>query len=203
MFLDIVILPPKELRERLGKKIKQATADYPKVIVVDNKKFIPHVSLFHIRTSKAGLKKISKLLPEIIKNYRSIKLSSTIFDIRGESGRIWFVLGLTNPRELRKLNSKVVYACRSFRTGMMPFTSKRKATKLEKQYRKDFGSRHILKLFRPHITLAMLKHKDDARAVERKWRGLKLNFTPDEVAITEVNYWHQVTRIIKKFKLNK
>ncbi len=32
--------------------------------------------------------------------------------------------------------------------------------------------------------------------------NIKFKFTADTIAICEVNFWHQVTRVIKTFKLN-
>ena len=199
MLLDIVILPPSGLRKKLGKKIKSAVNPFPHIFVVDNKKFIPHISLFHIHTSKKKIREMSKIIKKILVNHRAIKMSSIGFDVGLEPGQSWFGVSLNNSKELRQLHKEVVYSCRDLRTGKMPTTSK-KITKLELEYRENFGSRHILKLFYPHITLAMLKNIADTKTIEKQWKGLKINLTPKEVAITKVNYWHQVTKIIKKFK---
>lgn len=202
MLLDIVILPSTQLRQKLGKKIEKTVNGYSNIFIVDNKKFIPHISLFHIHSSERKIREMSEVIKRIIKSFKPIKIKSISFDVGTEPGRSWFGIGLSNSKELINLHKTIVYSCRNLRTGMMPVTSK-KITKLEQQYRKNFGSRHVLKLFYPHITLAMLKHTVDAKAIKKKWSGLKLDFTPHEIAITKVNYWHQVVRIIKKFKLKK
>ncbi|MBI2356362.1 MAG: threonylcarbamoyl-AMP synthase [Candidatus Doudnabacteria bacterium] len=200
MLLDIVILPPAELRHKLGTQIKHAAQGYPHIFVVDNKILIPHVSLFHIRSSNQKLKKMAQIIQDVIKKHKLPEIRSIALDVGNEVGRSWFGIGLSNSKRLRALHEAMVYSLRDLRTGMMPVTSKH-VSKQGLEYRKNFGSRHILKNFYPHITLAMFKNPLDAKAIAQKWKGLRLNFVPQEVAITEVNFWHQVTRVIKKFKL--
>lgn len=200
MLLDIVILPPAELRQRLGKKIREAAKGIPSVFVVDNKKFIPHLSLFHVRTSKNRIKKLESRIREIMKKYRPFELKTLGFYWGGDAGRQWVCQNITNPNILTKLHKETVQACHDLRTGMMPSISK-KLNKLEKFYRRKYGSRHLLKFFRPHFTLGMIKKDTDLERIIKRMRPLKMKFHADIVAITEVNFWHQVTRVIKKFTL--
>lgn len=197
MLLDIVILPPKKVRQKLGKKIIQATKGVSTALVVDNKKFIPHLSLFHIRTSRQKLEKeLTTQLRELVKKVKPFMLHSTGMDIAGN----WFGIRMANLSKLKKLHLDVLGKSYGLRTGKMPSTSKT-LLKIEKEYRKKYGSRHILKLFRPHITLARFRNTDDIATVATKMSNLKIKFPADTIAITEVNFWYQVTRIIKKFKL--
>lgn len=131
MLVDIVILPPAKLREKLGKQITKATKGYPHIFVVDNKKFIPHVSLFHLRSSRDRLSRIFAIVQDIIKDYKLKSLKLTQFDVGEEQGRSWVGIGLSNSKGLIQLHKAIVDGSKDLRTSMMPFTSKRKATKLE------------------------------------------------------------------------
>ncbi len=197
MLLDIVILPPIRLRNRLGRLIRQAVNGYPNILVVDNKKLIPHISLFHLKVSPRDLPKIFKTIDQISKNYYSFKISSRGLRVNGQN----IALRLSGPAILKKLHHEVLLKCYRLRSGTMPWTAKRKPTALERTYRKKYGSKHILKLFAPHLTLAALKNDPDANLVSQKIKKIKFNFTADTLAIGQVNFWHQVTRILKKFKL--
>lgn len=198
MLLDIVILPPQKLRRKIGKKIEVATKGLKPVFVVDNKKFIPHLSLFHVRTSKGRINKLEARIKEVLKEYRSIWLQSKGVELsKSGSGIIFYKVA--NPRELGRLRKQIFKACYPLRTGMMPwFISNRRPTNEELESRKKYGT-HLK--FHPHFTLTLLSDTKDVRTVARKIKSMKFKFLADTVAITEVNFWHQVKRIIKKFKL--
>ncbi|MBI4050791.1 MAG: 2'-5' RNA ligase family protein [Candidatus Doudnabacteria bacterium] len=200
MLLDIVILPPKVLRQRIGKKIKDATKDVKAVFVVNNKKLILHLSLFHIRTSKARLSRLSGIVKGIVKKHKVMNMRSAGLEISKSGSGIVYV-NVSYPLKLVRLREEVFNSCYPLRTGPMPWMIKsRPPTRQEKLARKKFGT--YLK-FHPHFTLAMFQnHRDAERVIERMGR-IKFDFTADTVAVTEVNSWHQVTGIIKKFKLKR
>ncbi len=200
MWLDIVILPPSTLRQRMGKKIKHATKGLKTVFVVDNKKLIPHLSLFHIRTSKARLSRLSRIVKGTIKKYKRMKLRAAGLEISKSGSGIVYV-NISCPLKLVRLHEEVFNSCYPLRTGPMPWVIKsRKPTSQEKLDRKKYGT-HLK--FHPHFTLAMFQnYRDGEKVIERMGR-VKFDFTADTVTVTEVNFWHQVIRVIKKFKLKK
>lgn len=197
MLLDIVILPPAKLRQRLGKKIKEATKGIPNVFVVDNKKLIPHLSLFHIRTSRNRIEKLESRIREVLKKYRPIPIKSRKVELSGSGSEVIFIK-TSSSQNLEQLRSEIFNASYPLRTGMMPWMIRsRRPTRLEMLARKRYGTSIS---FHPHITAAMLKDYKEVPTIVWKLKKVKFEFVADTIAITEVNFWHQVTRVIKKFR---
>ena len=196
MLLDIVILPPAKLRERIGQAVLRATRGVACKYVIDNEKLIPHVSLFHIRTSKLRLAELSKIVREIAGQYKPFKIKSKGVRV-GNPLYFW----LSNDKNFKKIHRDTVLKSYHLRTGEMPWTSTKLPTKLESYFRKKYGTQHVLGLKSPHFTLVRLKNKADSQMVARRLSSFKFEFIASEVAICEVNFWHQVTRILKRFRV--
>lgn len=185
MLLDVVILPPAKLLGKIGKKITEAVRGMSAVFVADNQKLISRISLFHIRIKKNRLEKLSQKVQEVIKKHRQFIMKSTGTFLEPKTEWIiWF--SLNNSAAFIKLHREIVESCYRFRTGMMPFNPER-----------------ILRLKKAHTTLAKLKNREDAESAFRELQNVKFSFRVNEVAITEVNFWHQVTRVIKRFKFGR
>lgn len=199
MYCDIVILPPPKLRHRIGQQVRIVTRGKPATFIVDNIKLIPHLSLFHIRTSKTQLAKISNMVEQIIKIYTAQKIQTTNVRV-GSSGTV--VLFLSKPKQLKKLHRELVSKCKIFRTGQMPWTNKQQPNKTEALYRRRYGTQHVLKFFNPHLTLAKLNIKNP-KVIAQKLNKIRFSFMGNIVAICQVNYWHQVTKIIYAFRLKQ
>lgn len=198
MLLDIVILPPQELRQKIGRKMKDAMKGVSSVFFVDNKRLIPHLSLFHISTSPPRIKKLEKIVSNIVNKYRPLQISSTKFMAKGKNGGF----ELSNTTRLKKLNREMVAACYELRTGSMPWTSENNPTALQRRNRKKYGTQHnIGKAFRPHFTMFKLKDERHTNQIVAKMDKIKFSFIGDTIAICEVDFWHQVTRVLKTFKL--
>ena len=71
MLIDIVVLPPEKLRRRIGERTKKSARGISAGFIVDNKKFIPHLSLWHINTSRERLKKIEVELAKLVKKSKT------------------------------------------------------------------------------------------------------------------------------------
>lgn len=111
---------------------------------------------------------------------------------------------LTKTRELESLRRDIFEIAQPLRTGIMPWASQKLPTRREAINRKRFGTEYNVSAatFRPHFTLAMFKDPSDAQGAFQMLNNIKFKFTADTIAICEVNFWHQVTRVIKTFKLN-
>ena len=119
MLLDIVILPPTGLRKRIGKKIRRATKNLPRIFVVDDTKFTPHLSLWHIKTSKNRIGTITEELKKITKTQRPIKIKTKKFIAsKKDKGGIGFKIN--SRKSLTSLRNRVFKRTYPFKTGMMP-----------------------------------------------------------------------------------
>ena len=197
MLLDIVILPPTGLRKRIGKKIRRATKNLPRIFVVDDTKFTPHLSLWHIKTSKNRIGTITEELKKITKTQRPIKIKTKKFIAsKKDKGGIGFKIN--SRKSLTSLRNRVFKRTYPFKTGMMPpfqaygiWTGK--TLKEAKRYGRPLN-------FSPHFTMGLLKRADDASKVEKDMKNTKFNFLAKDIYICEVNKFWQVTKIIKRIR---
>lgn len=198
MLIDIVILPSNKIRNSIGSRIKEKAGKLPNYFLVDNKKLIPHLSLWHLKTSKNRIEPIRKTLQKLIKNQKPIKISAfNLQAIPKYKGCVDFPVGNTKP--LENLREKVVQNTYLYKTGIMPQFASQIGMKLPKgeklkeikKYGRSYG-------FHPHFTMGWLKRRKDALKTVEAMKGYNFSFYAKEIYICEVDRWWQVTRIIKK-----
>ncbi|MCH8069203.1 MAG: 2'-5' RNA ligase family protein [Candidatus Marinimicrobia bacterium] len=135
MLLDIVILPPKKLRDDVGKKISNIAKGRPYTYLVDNKKLIPHLSLFHININKRNLPELSEKIRVVLEHHKPFNIRSVKFGHPSvKNGQVFFLLA--KSRALKKLHTDIVNSCHSLRAGEVPLTGITKLTSLAKFYQK-------------------------------------------------------------------
>jgi 2'-5' RNA ligase len=201
MLLDIVILPPKNTRKLIATVTKKIAKKYPLRWRVDDRKLIPHITLFHILMKKSDLPKLYEKLERITRKHKQMNLSFT--DVRPRS----FALGISvkNTPHLYNLHKEVVQNLNQYRTGVTAkkfFFPIKASSSLERQYLKKYGKPRVLKLFLPHITLCLLKDQSKNEEAKKFAERFKLKtFKADTIAIAEINGYFQVTKILKTFKL--
>ncbi len=206
MLIDIVLLPPKSLGDKIGKQIKEAVKGVSYFYIVDNIKLTPHISLFHFRASKNKLKLIIREVAEIAKNYKLVSIKSIASESYRKDHRI-ISLKLEKTGMLKTLNRKVVKECNFLRDGELFFWYKDKKkikelSELDKKYIKKYGTYwSVERNFNPHITLVRLKDVGDSLSVLKKMKKFKFNFPANTMAICEINKFGQVVKILKKFRL--
>jgi len=200
MLLDIVILPPPLLRRRLGLSIKKATKGLGVRYISDNKKLIPHLSLFHIniRTSVNKINKLAQSVEQSLVGYRPVEIKSLSVGVIDNAVYYW----LSNNTKLIKLNKKMVASCASFRDGTMPWLPKRQPTSLERRHRKLFGVHYnIGKTFVPHFTMVRMYKDSDANKVVNRIGLKSFKFKANIIALCQVTRRHQVKKVLKEFKV--
>lgn len=200
MYYDIVILPPSNVRDAVGRAVGRTTRGREVVFAVDNRTLTPHLSLFHIRTSNSGIREVAATVAKVLTKYRAPLLRSR--GIALPPGTSTLSLRLTKPAALERLHHELVSKCRGFRTGQMPWTNRtRLPTRTERLYRDRYGTQHVLRFFAPHLTLAKFADPQQALTAAREMRQLRSSFVGDTVAICEVDFWHQVTSVGPQFVL--
>jgi hypothetical protein len=199
MLIDIAIVPPQHIRREIGTKMKKEIGHAPHLFVVDNNKLIPHVSLWHMRTSKIKIPKITRRLEKIIKGQKSIRVSSLEFHaLEKYKGFLEFAVKDTNGLVL--LQQRIFQNIHSYKTGAMPkfapflnIPYTKKAIREIKKYGRSLG-------FNPHFTMGWLKNEKDIAQVVRKMQKTKFSFLAKEIYVCEVDNWWQVKRIIRKIE---
>ncbi len=199
MLIDIIVLPPANIRKNIAGLNKNLKENFAFKWTVDNKKLIPHISLFHINIKKSKLGEIMSKTSEVLKRVSPLEISFTAAD-----GRYPYIGIKTDKTDtLFNLHKKVIDNLKIFRVKAMPFIHKPK-TFLDNQYAKKYGVIEVLTKFNPHITMGSVKNEDDFTKVLDKInsnREILQNFTADTVALAEIDKYWQVKKIIKKLKL--
>ncbi|MFH1867286.1 MAG: hypothetical protein ABIJ81_04375 [Patescibacteria group bacterium] len=196
MLLDIVILPPALIRAKVGKFARTLAKSMPVRYVIDNHKLIPHVSLFHINISKNRLDKLIDVVKKISLHIKPFKIIGGKINV----GTISLEINFKKSKQIRLLNKKVVNSCSRLRTGKMPWMLKRKPIIDEKKLIRRYGTYGTIgKNFEPHITLLVKFLKKEN--IFKPPSVYTTSFIANNITICQVNYWHQVTKIIKQFKV--
>lgn len=195
MLLDIVILPPLSVAKRVAGKVIRASHGFEMAFVVDNKRLLHHVSLFHlvIQTGK---------LPTVLRIVKGLAFTMPKITLKpGKIGRYKNTLGyeFVYPIALTYFKNQVVDSLLPLRQGNTPWQP---YTPLRRRYFKRCGVYHnIGRFFRPHFTLGKYKSVHDAKIVAQRIELVKVSFISSILAVAEVNSHGQVTRIIKRFRI--
>ena len=165
--------------------------------VVDDTKLIPHLSLWHMKTSKKKIGSIFKELKQAIKGQKPIKIISSEFHAV-EKYKGYLEFPVRENKDLVKLQQKIFQKIYSYKTGTMPqfasFLGIKYSEEKLREIKKYGGSLE----FGPHFTMGWLKNEKDIAGVVRKMQQVKFSFLVKEVYICEVDKWWQVRKIIKK-----
>ncbi|MFH1112038.1 MAG: hypothetical protein V1712_03130 [Patescibacteria group bacterium] len=197
MLLDIVILPSAKLRKRLGNIALKANRICKSSCLVDNRKLIPHCSLFHINTSAARIPKLYKIVRQLATLYSAVQLKAKGCYMSEEK---WLDFPLIGYGSLKKFRTNIIMSCATMCTGMMPPWGHRSLTNQEKLMRAKYGVSNNPYIYRPHITIGRFNPKCIG-LVNKYLQKIKFSFKANNIAICQVNKNWQVTRMIKQFKV--
>jgi hypothetical protein len=199
MLLDIIILPPADLREKFGLETRKAARNASRFFVVDNITRIPHLSLWHVKTSEKNIPELVSSLQKAVSGIKPIRTECKGLEISEKRNGGIVNIGIKKNRAFAILQNAVMHATYPFKTGMMPQTfGAWRGKKLE--YARKYGRPGGVP---PHITLGWLKSK---RGVQRFARTAKIkdtSFASRHIYVSEVDTYWQVRRIIKKVGLGK
>jgi len=197
MLINIVILPPEKIRNIVGDRMNKEFGNFPNFFVVDNKSLIPHLSLWHLKTSEKRLLEIAEELQRVVDKQKPIKIISSRFrEIKKYKGCVEFPVKTNKSLDI--LQKKVFQKIYHYKAGSMPpFASFLKLPRTNKKilevkkYGRSLG-------FHPHFTMGWLKNEKDISGVVKNMQKVKFNFLTKEIYICEVDRWWQVKRVIKK-----
>lgn len=197
MIIDIVLLPPEAVCEKIGKFVRKLSKRYKLQMAVDNRKLLPHISLLHIKTSAKRVSAIASIIRAISGRFSEQALKFT----KPKIARDYFVMDLGKTKKLMELHREVVFSAHKFKIGFSGVGNS-KDDKLQREYIQKYGAGNILKNFSPHITLGIVKWQKDLLDIasalfKQRWPA----FSSKRLAITQVNNRHQVFRVLKEFKL--
>lgn len=196
MFIDIVILPPYELRgviQKSAPKIKKLSGVS---FVVDNRKLLPHLSLFHLNILPSKLPLVIKALKQVLENQNLVKVTG----LKKNTTTQFFDYTVKNSKPLQNLHERVVLGLKEFRKG--PMWAKFYIAPDRSSFMKNYGAPGVMENFRPHITLGGIRGKVNIEELILNIAEPKPgSFLGTQVAVTKVNGYWQVLKILQTIKL--
>jgi hypothetical protein len=188
-YYDIVILPPPEVVEHAIALSKQLER-YGGKFVLGKRRFLPHVSLYHIPVRPERFAEFCKVVRRVVSQHRGGMLQLKSVEMP--------VVMTTKPKWLERLHLDLVESTSPFldreygvektwSTEYLPAKLRRPA----QRYLEKFGSPMIAEVFRPHITLTSFKDKS---VKPPRLEFEKLAFEVHEVTICQLGVSHTCHR---------
>jgi hypothetical protein len=197
-YFDIVILPPPAIQNHaigLSKRLEE----YGGKFVLGRRRFIPHISLYHVPVRAQNFDSFSRAVREVAARCLGGSLRLTSVDMP--------VLMTNKPAWLTRLHRQMVAnTClfldrdydveQTWHTNYLPAHLRAPA----RRYLRQFGSPLIHEVFRPHITLTSFEDRSIAPRIP------PLNFEPRTfhvatVSICELGPSHTCQRTVATYRL--
>ncbi|MCR4328227.1 MAG: hypothetical protein NUV53_01785 [Patescibacteria group bacterium] len=199
MLLDIAILLPKNLRRKLGLETRKAAGKSPRFFIVDNIARIPHLSLWHVKTSKKNISGLVESLKSAVSGIKPIRIACGGLETSEKRVGGIVSIGVKKSNAFSSLQDIVMHATYPFKTGMMPQTFgvwRGKQLKQAKQYGRPAG-------VPPHITLGWLKDKGEVQRFACAVNIEDMSFISSRIYVCEIDKYWQVRKIINEVKLGR
>ena len=201
MELDVVLLPQKALNRQLGGLVSKIGKNIPLAIAVDGNKLLPHISLLHIEAGLKKIPKILKVLEDLTLNTKGLELQFGKKNMAAGVFKSFFQITIRPNQKLFALHKSIVKNISPLRQGMVLIPPK-SPTPLQKRYLKKYGVGNVLEFFSPHFTLGKIKNANDTKKLLALLSKSKFkSFLATRLALAKVDDNHQVTKVIKEFKL--
>ena len=175
MDVRFIVCPPakiNKLTSRLALKAKRPQSQF----IVDNRKLLPHITLFHLQIRKDRLPEVIKITADLVKNFSALNLKLVGYTADKQG---WLVIDIKLTKQLERLRKNLFFAVKEYnRTRYM-----------------------LKKFYHPHITLTKYNDSKTARLVKRQSLPQRENFRSNFVAVGLSDKHFQVYKVIKKFKL--
>ncbi len=197
-YFDIVILPPKEIRDyaiNLSKQLYKHNSKW----VLGKESFLPHISLFHIPVESKNFDNFVSELEKIVKGFKAGKLK--INNLMLWKPHFAILLMTDRPEWIRKLYLKIIR--RTLKHFDWDYEVEKiwhlsKPPKLMQKNLKKYGTPMVGRYFIPHITLGMFRNEKDLIEGFNKLKLKKYDFKPDSIYICELGKSHSCQKILKE-----
>jgi len=199
-YFDIVILPPREVRDYAIKLSKQLYKHGSRWLL-GKENFIPHISLFHIPVKPKNFDDFITNLEITVKGLKRGQL-------KVQRIRLWepypsLLLMADKPKWLNNLYLKVIKKMLKYFDwdyGVEKLWHIKKLPKIMKKNVKKYGTPLIGRYFMPHITLGVFR--DDKNMIDAfnklKLKPKKYNFEVKSIFVCELGVSHSCQRIVKE-----
>lgn len=201
--LRIALIPDKKLSKDCVIKAKEISKLGSTYYVLDDKKYISHLTVYKSDFPVAYREKIYTTIRNIALNQKQFVLKHKgLFNGEG-----WLGLDFSKSSELYKFHKKIVNTLNPLRDKHIPqkYQDSWKSLPLGKRRLiKKYGYHEVMSIYHPHLSLLRFNDsKNDKIAYKRYINKIKIpNSKIISVAIVESGEHGTVTKIIKDFKLS-
>jgi len=197
-YFDVVILPPKEVRDHAIELSKQLYK-YGARCILGKRNFFPHISLYHIPIKPKDFDNFITELKSVVRGFKpgglrikNIKLLELYPS----------VLLMTNkPEWLKKLYLKVIKKTLKYFDwdyGVEKLWHTEKMPKIRRESVKRYGTPLFGYYFMPHITLGTFKNNKNMVKDFNELKPKKYSFKVKSIFVCEIDESHSCQRIVKQ-----
>ena len=185
----------------LAKKIAGNSKTY---FVIDNLKYIPHVTIYNTDFPKKDLNELFKEAKLIASKYNIYNVTyKNVFNLES-----WIGIKFIKTKQLFDIRNEIVKKLNQLRENHIPdkyLENWSKFSEYEKKKIKKYGYVNANSEYFPHLSLLRLEGNESIALnrfqdfAKKEFKGANLLY----LAITETAEHGVVTKILRKYKLNK
>jgi hypothetical protein len=193
-YFDVVILPPPDVRD-YSIDLSARLQNYGK-FVLGKRRYIPHISLYHIPVRPEKFEAFSKEIEKISAAFAGgeLKLRSIESSLLMTDKPKWITrLYLDVINKTKKYFDWRYGAEDMWNVGLLPANLRSRA----QGYLKTFGTPLMGAAFRPHITLTRLEDLNVRKIPPMTFKPM--SFDVEAIHICELGPFHSCQRIVAKF----
>lgn len=176
MDIRLVVLPPQNINRKVASVAKRFAKKFPSHFVVDNRKLLPHVTIFKMQIRKADLPAVLSVTKALLRQCKPFRLNLYRFYPDPDA---WIVWDLESSKGLTNLRKTLARYLRLYHQV---------ALVLKEPYH-------------PHITLTRYKKLEHAAMAVKEERVVRETFLARVVAIAPYDKHSQVPKVLKRYRL--
>ncbi|MCK4554854.1 hypothetical protein KAU19_07940 [Candidatus Parcubacteria bacterium] len=196
--IDVVLLPNEEMTDKAIEVSKKQSEKYNDKILLNQENCLPHVSLAMGVINKNDIKKVSRILDEIVSQFTCFKLN--VDSYRSPiipSGDIVSEFSVEKTNDLQNLHVMIMDKLKQYLiydVSIDMVYSPPKVEELTLHWIKGYSQNSSYDKFRPHITLGFGKEKNIITPIA---------FTASVLALCYLGNYCTCRKVLYSIKLNK
>lgn len=194
--LNIVILPPREIREAAIEMSRKLKEGFQTELTLNGLNSLPHMTLYQARFPENALEAVSAYLREIARKTSPFEVS-----LGGMSSfyrSVWW--DVQPSSDITHLSKSIIYQLNPLREGLtVGFWKGGKWNMSETFSIENYGSVVIGDSFRPHVTITTLRDQRDVRPALDSMRPKVVKFVSESMHLALLGDMGRVTQVLEEF----
>lgn len=204
--INVIILPDEETEQKARELGTSLRDKFNSFYTLENKKYIPHATIYQAQYPTKNYGKIKAELEEITEGLSPF--SVYISQYLNHYNYIWW--NISPEQKLREVHYKILNFLSPLREGLLYSHIKKdfsgyseggKFTEEESENAKKYGAVIVAKLFQPHITLGKLNldYEVQDEKIQKILPKSEMTFEVKEICIGKMGNYGTVLEIIERF----